>query len=657
MTASAAPVRSAPAIESVEPRQGGGGSRPKDICLVTGEFVGLWRNGGIGTATAGLAETLVSAGHRVTLCYTKGFLLTPRECRRWTENFAAQGLAFLPLRPEDFRGFAGPLVDLGLLVPAVVLRILQERRFDIVHFNDLEANGYLAVAAKRCGLDFGHTVLATGLHSPTRWINALNRTSMDEPLLRAIDAAEQAALRSTDILWCPSRYLVDWAHRHGLSLPDRVIRQQYVMPQRLFRDAAATALDHAQGIAGGPAKVTRLVFFGRLEERKGLGLFLDALDRLGADLARRDIEVVFLGRPGTIEGRRGDAVVRARARTWPFRWRMEAGLGQADALKLLQAPGSLAVMASPEDNSPCTVYEAIENHVPFVASRAGGIPELVHPDDHHHVLFEPSLRGLAERIAATIETGAPIARPAVGRAENAARWRALHDDPGPFMRRPPGGGAPANLLVIIDDSGGADAAGTRESLPQGGLAVWFVSARDAAADASLAKALAPRPAAALLVRAGVICDPAAIARMGAALAQAGAQALLPAVATIEDGRRIDPPPLSLALLDDLGPLATGLILIAGGALSQALEAAPGGEPFSKSILRQALLGGTEILPYPSIVARVPKRLLVEGKRLRTASKPMPIGVALRRAARRLSMRLLTTRAGAAIPYAVKLSGR
>jgi NAD(P)-dependent dehydrogenase (short-subunit alcohol dehydrogenase family) len=43
---------------------------PGSVCIVTSEMVGPHRNGGLGTATTGLAQLLASEGVRVTVVYT-----------------------------------------------------------------------------------------------------------------------------------------------------------------------------------------------------------------------------------------------------------------------------------------------------------------------------------------------------------------------------------------------------------------------------------------------------------------------------------------------------------------------------------------------------------------------------------------------------------
>ena len=56
-------------------------------------------------------------------------------------------------------------------------------------------------------------------------------------------------------------------------------------------------------------------------------------------------------------------------------------------------------MPSLQENSPNTVYECLEQGIPFIASNVGGVPELIAPDDHARVLFEPTRRGARGKAA------------------------------------------------------------------------------------------------------------------------------------------------------------------------------------------------------------------------------------------------------------------
>src|SRR6185436_12265757 len=250
-------------------------------------------------------------------------------------------------------------------------------------------------------------------------------------------------------LWSPSRYLLDWVASRGFELPRQTYVQQYVMPE-----------PPAAGVARGrTAPPKEIVFFGRLEERKGLRLFCNAVQAMAGELARRGIAVTFLGKPERCAGMTSLEYIAKRAAAWPFPVRTLTDRGQPEALQYLRGGEKVAVMPSPFDNSPCTVYEALGAGIPFLAARTGGIPELVEKGDREHVLFDYTTEALRNALEKAIEDGGWIARPAVPPEETRRSWTAMHAHwqellPGAAGAER-GPGPVATVAAIIDHPAGA----------------------------------------------------------------------------------------------------------------------------------------------------------------------------------------------------------
>ena len=127
--------------------------------------------------------------------------------------------------------------------------------------------GLFAALAKRQGLCLASATLCVGTHSPTLWhLEGMNETADADAL--EVDFMERETAARADVLWSPSRYMASWMRREGWRLPRRV----------LFRHCPLPDAPSAGRRAVGPRP--ELVFFGRLESRKGLELFCDALDRI-----------------------------------------------------------------------------------------------------------------------------------------------------------------------------------------------------------------------------------------------------------------------------------------------------------------------------------------------------------------------------------------
>ena len=104
------------------------------------------------------------------------------------------------------------------------------------------------------------------------------------------------------------------------------------------------------------------------------------------------------------------------------------GLDTAGALDYLLARGAgrVAVLPSLVENSPLSILELLGAGVPFLASTAGGIPELIHPDDQPGVLFPPDTGALVGKLREALVAGVPRARPARDLGEVERRWMSWH---------------------------------------------------------------------------------------------------------------------------------------------------------------------------------------------------------------------------------------
>lgn len=611
------------------------------VCIVTGEFVGPQPCGGIGTAMTGLAHALAAAGHSVTVLYTRGMWVTPRRQRAWKAEAAERGIDLAFLTPVDIGRPAGPLADVAYTVPSAVLDWLSTRSFDIVHFNEMEADGYLAVAARQSGIAFCDMAMVVGLHSPTAWVEEINREITAGPLSVVMTAAERLGMASADLLWGPSDYLRQWVEERGYPLPERAVTQQYVLPDWRHLSRRDQASD------GPGEKMESLVFFGRLEERKGLLIFLDALDMLAQELARDEIEVVFLGKSVMVSGISSRQLIAERAKRWSFAWRHVEGLKQPEAVAFLREPGRLAVMASPADNSPCTVYEAMEYGIPFIAARAGGVPELIHADDAAHVLFDPGAAALSERVRDALRRAPHVPRPARTPGERRDAWLASHDaETGwaaavSLVSQPQVLSSRRRLMVILQDVGD-DAALTRSIASLGTIThfapvITVLSERDLPSLPQDVGALSSRelytrldgwrreaPCELLVVTAGVELLADAAAMIERAMVHDRVW-LIPSV--ISEGRRCDSPPISVATGLAWGANPLGICLINADILFGVLDGA-GEAPETRgqclgALLDRALLAGAWPQPYPKAIATAGP---TELSRSRPAITPERVGL-------------------------------
>jgi glycosyltransferase involved in cell wall biosynthesis len=604
--------------------EGRGNPGRPSVCIVTSEVIGPFKNGGIGTAMTGLAETLAGDGLQVTVLYTGGIWSPDVGLSRWRRRYAELGIELEALTIESMNTIAGPLKDHGFGVPWLVYSYLIEHRFDVVHFNDCGGEGSLCLAAKKLGLAFGDSLLVVALHSPSRWVLELNQTLPTSLMLTASHYAEQLSVACADLLWCPSRYMLDWAAAREFELPPQTFVAQYTLPSQRLRDGSAGP-PAFPAVRYGPVAVPReIVFFGRLEERKGLRLFCNALHLLRDELAARGTTVTFLGKPERCAGMPSLDYIRQRAAAWRFPLRTLTDLGQPEALQYLLGGEKLAVMASPFDNSPCTVYEALGWGIPFLAARTGGIPELIAESDRERVLFAGSTESLASALRSVMEHGGWLARPAVPQEETRRSWIAMHAHWRTSLpQRQSSIRPPSSVAAIVDHRSGASLDLTLQSLGEcptvrrvvvlnrsgESLPVTNIDLLTEDPEGFAGELAAIREDAVLLIHSGVRVVPHAFdAMVGALVASPIVDGLLPAaVVGRKRGSRIIPPlggSASFSLFE--GVTFTGALLVRRGVL----EAAKAGRPFAvespfMGLADFCVARSERIWPYPEPVVNLP----------------------------------------------------
>ncbi len=161
------------------------------------------------------------------------------------------------------------------------------------------------------------------------------------------------------------------------------------------------------------------------------------MNALDPELLRR-VELEFLGAATPAwPPERVEALLSETARQSLRRISFETELDQPAALARLGRPGTVAVLPSLEDNSPTAVYECLERGIPFIASDAGGVGELVAPSDRAHVLFQPTAAGVeaALRRALSAEDGLRAVTPAFDPDLVYREWAKVIEMDGPLRPR------------------------------------------------------------------------------------------------------------------------------------------------------------------------------------------------------------------------------
>src|SRR5262249_46663268 len=289
----------------------------RKVCLVTGELEGPFYNGGVGTQNRALAIALRGLGYDVDILYTQVNRGTPF-CLRGSfadhvTAFHGLGIRLICIDNEEestnwhARSF-------------VALQHLLRHRYELVFFDDMLGTAYYPLLARRTGApELRNTRMCITVHGSVEWAAELNQIPVTHfdglPLMEM----ERRSIELADAVRAGSAYLLRKYQGYGWTIPDSFI----VLPNFVSGEAAAV-----QPLRRVPVK--EIVFFGRLETRKGLWTFCRALDRLKYVLA--DQHVTFLGKmtPDT-----GDVLIK-RSTTWPFPVRFLNNFNREQALAYLK---------------------------------------------------------------------------------------------------------------------------------------------------------------------------------------------------------------------------------------------------------------------------------------------------------------------------------
>ncbi len=360
------------------------GPRPARVLVASYEVTGPTGNGGIGTAYHSLAHSLAAAGNDVTVLFT-GWLEREQAERvpEWAARFAQAGIDFSLLGTPWDIPVRNPhhAVRRAYEFHRWLLAAHAERPFDVVHLPEAIGHGAFALTAKALGLAYADVEFVIGTHSSMRWVAECNREGFEDANMLVIERLERISVARADVVLSPSSYLVDYMRERGWQLPERTFVLPYARPQ------SVRELTHAPtGVAAAPP--SELIFFGRLETRKGLEAFCDAVDLLVAGGSPFE-QVTFVGRPERVLGEESTAYISRRASGWNgLAWKVLPNLGHDEAIAYLQQAPCVVAIPSLVDNSPNTVYEAIALGVPFVASRAGGTGEIIAAEDLAAATFD-----------------------------------------------------------------------------------------------------------------------------------------------------------------------------------------------------------------------------------------------------------------------------
>lgn len=389
----------------------------KRVCIVTPDVIGPIRNGGIGTHAYYLAVEL-SAVHDVTVLFTGPI---EHEAEGYWQGFYKQrNIKFVHL--NEVEEPVSSNADWFIKRSYVIYQYLKDKSFDFIHFQEWQANGLHCILAKQTTEFFQNTTLTVDMHSSTEWISEGMNRWVHWPVPDAkLEWCERYCCQFADIVISPSQYMFDYCKgkKWEFAEDQRVLRNCF--DRKLVREP-----DYRpdRGV---------LAFFGRLETRKGLEIFLSAIESLGKEDLAKIRKVVFVGKNEWLASVNRDAsdLISQTMKTLDLDFDIRTDLDSMAAIEFIRSERALLVVPSLMDNYPYTIVEAQMHGIPVIASNVGGIPELL--DDE--CLFPPNTRGLSAMLKAVLSGSLPIAGGKYDPQKAAEAWLAIHGEPVKVGRR------------------------------------------------------------------------------------------------------------------------------------------------------------------------------------------------------------------------------
>ncbi|HZH74454.1 MAG TPA: glycosyltransferase [Archangium sp.] len=357
------------------------------ICLVSRDLA-PFHAGGVGTYVSWASRALTTAGHEIHVLTAALPGLTPSE---ELPPGVRVHLAACDSGPATLGACRDEPMRHALAVYHTLRTLHAQHPFDFVEFPESLGEGAFALRARRTLGEFGSSVLAVRLHTPSFERRVLNRTDALDLDAACQEYQEEVALREADLLLSPTHGLLDRVVRRlGLQQPGAVLPLPFQPEPPDGRQVRPTRPRTERA---------RILFFGSLEYRKGPHLLIEAARLL---LEKRpDVEFQLIG-ADTRTGPFGRPMREWLERKIPAekrdRFHFEPAGRRGELLAAIRE-ASVCCFPSLGEDVPGECVEAMAEGAVVVGGDAGGLGELI--EDGKSGLLFPS--GDVARLAETLE--------------------------------------------------------------------------------------------------------------------------------------------------------------------------------------------------------------------------------------------------------------
>lgn len=265
---------------------------------------------------------------------------------------------------------------------------------------------------------------------PLLWQSEADRSFLGSLAQIATAYRERYCVEHCDSVIFESEAMKDWMRGKNWQFP----ADSPVLPALAPREWR-----YVGGEAGGSPskKLEEVVFIGETKFRHGLTLFCDAMDKL-TEWGTAPLTVTFLGTFDHILGEHTGGMLLRRARRWPSRLKILPRSAWDETLRHLRENPCLVVSPALAADARVSLAALVGEGIPFVATKVGGIGEVVDSSEAEHCLAEPEAAALATKIRRMLGAEAEPIEPAKPFPDTKRRWEtrfARNADPQEKLRQ------------------------------------------------------------------------------------------------------------------------------------------------------------------------------------------------------------------------------
>jgi glycogen(starch) synthase len=264
---------------------------------------------------------------------------------------------------------------------------------DLIEAQEYEAPLYYFLLRRASGLGARRSPpCIVHLHSPTVFIATYNDWDLNSPAILAARRQEEYCIAAADALLCPSSFLAHQAQAHYRVEPGRI----EVIP--LPKAAGGKVGRAADTWVKGP-----ICYFGRLERRKGLLEWIRAAVQVAQEAPQAVFEFTGENILGCNPIQSEFVLIEMIPRKFRSRFIFH-GAQPRQRIPEYLARARIAAVPSRWENFPYACIEAMSSGLPVLATRQGGMPEMIRDGHTGWLADQPTSEHLAQTLRRALET-------------------------------------------------------------------------------------------------------------------------------------------------------------------------------------------------------------------------------------------------------------